>query len=307
MVSRTVRTPGGFGDVHRRDVRRRIGVSSLIRVATRGGCRTDGCQHHERQPAQDEASQPVPAAVMCRRTAPHSRRGARSCQLPHGLRCENRRRARASSTRRRTNSASPSDSRLRRGAIARRAVRAARRPPRLRRSARRARARRSSPARSARFPASSTSARSRRSRPPSRSSPRSRPTRPHVACGGSSPSRAASGSSAPCAPSSRRRSWRTSSRRSRSRTPRRVIVHIVRDGRDVVCSLLEKPWLRREQAEADDAGVPYGAYARFWVEPERREEFETASDARRAAWVWRSYVDGRSACSRTQSRSATRR
>ena len=42
--------------------------------------------------------------------------------------------------------------------------------------------------------------------------------------------------------------------------------------------------------DADDAGVPYGAYARFWVEPERRGEFETASDARRAAWVWRSYV-----------------
>ena len=68
------------------------------------------------------------------------------------------------------------------------------------------------------------------------------------------------------------------------------VVHIVRDGRDVVCSLLEKPWLRREQLQADDAGVPYGAYARFWVEPERRGEFEAASDARRAAWVWRSYV-----------------
>lgn len=68
------------------------------------------------------------------------------------------------------------------------------------------------------------------------------------------------------------------------------IVHIVRDGRDVVCSLLEKPWLRREQVEADDAGVPYGSYARFWVEPELRKEFEDASDARRAAWVWRSYV-----------------
>ena len=67
-------------------------------------------------------------------------------------------------------------------------------------------------------------------------------------------------------------------------------MHIVRDGRDAVCSLLEKPWLRREQAQADDAGVPYGAYARFWVEPERRGEFEAASDARRAAWVWRSYV-----------------
>jgi hypothetical protein len=72
--------------------------------------------------------------------------------------------------------------------------------------------------------------------------------------------------------------------------PEAHVVHIVRDGRDVVCSLLEKPWLQREQAQADDAGVPYGAYARFWVEPERRAEFEAASDARRAAWAWRSYL-----------------
>lgn len=72
--------------------------------------------------------------------------------------------------------------------------------------------------------------------------------------------------------------------------PEARIVHIVRDGRDVVCSLLEKPWLRPEQTRVDDAGVPYGSYARFWVEPERQAEFETASDARRAAWVWRSYV-----------------
>ena len=72
--------------------------------------------------------------------------------------------------------------------------------------------------------------------------------------------------------------------------PEAQVVHIVRDGRDVVCSLLEKPWLRAEQGRVDDAGIPYGSYARFWVEPERREEFEHASDARRAAWVWRSYV-----------------
>jgi Sulfotransferase family len=72
--------------------------------------------------------------------------------------------------------------------------------------------------------------------------------------------------------------------------PEARIVHIVRDGRDVVCSLLDKPWLRPRQHEADDAGVAYGAYPRFWVEPERRREFEEASDARRAAWVWRSYV-----------------
>jgi Sulfotransferase family len=68
------------------------------------------------------------------------------------------------------------------------------------------------------------------------------------------------------------------------------IVHIVRDGRDAVCSLLDKPWLRPQQAETDDAGIAYGIYARFWVEPERRREFEEVSDARRAAWVWRSYV-----------------
>ena len=72
--------------------------------------------------------------------------------------------------------------------------------------------------------------------------------------------------------------------------PEARVVHIVRDGRDVVCSLLEKPWLRPEQGRVDDAGIPYGSYARFWVEDERREEFEHASDARRAAWVWRSYV-----------------
>lgn len=72
--------------------------------------------------------------------------------------------------------------------------------------------------------------------------------------------------------------------------PQAKIVHIVRDGRDVVCSLLEKPWLRAGSRGADDAGISYGSYPRFWVEPERREEFERASDVRRAAWVWRSYV-----------------
>ena len=72
--------------------------------------------------------------------------------------------------------------------------------------------------------------------------------------------------------------------------PEARIVHIVRDGRDVACSLLDKPWLRRDQAGSDDAGLGYGSHARFWVEPDRRDEFETATDARRAAWVWRRYV-----------------
>jgi hypothetical protein len=72
--------------------------------------------------------------------------------------------------------------------------------------------------------------------------------------------------------------------------PEALVVHLVRDGRDVACSLLEKHWLRSEHSASDDAGVAYGAYARFWVEPERREEFEHASDARRAGWVWRAYL-----------------
>ena len=69
-------------------------------------------------------------------------------------------------------------------------------------------------------------------------------------------------------------------------------MHLVRDGRDVVCSLLERGWLSAERGGGDDAGLPYGARARFWVEPDRRAEFEAASDATRAAWAWRSYVDG---------------
>jgi hypothetical protein len=79
--------------------------------------------------------------------------------------------------------------------------------------------------------------------------------------------------------------------------PQATVVHIVRDGRDVVSSLLEKPWLRPQTGQSDDAGVPYGSYARFWVEPERCDEFERVSDARRAAWAWRRYV--------TAARSAT--
>jgi len=72
--------------------------------------------------------------------------------------------------------------------------------------------------------------------------------------------------------------------------PSAHIVHIVRDGRDVACSLLDKKWLSDELAGQDDAGIGYGSYARFWVEPERVEEFPVVSDARRAAWAWRRYV-----------------
>ena len=73
--------------------------------------------------------------------------------------------------------------------------------------------------------------------------------------------------------------------------PQAQAVHAIRDGRDVVCSLLERGWLNAAKEGGDDAGHAYGAEARFWVEPERRDEFSQVSDARRCAWAWRRYVE----------------
>jgi hypothetical protein len=72
--------------------------------------------------------------------------------------------------------------------------------------------------------------------------------------------------------------------------PEAIAVHVIRDGRDVATSLLERGWLSAERSGSDDARIPFGAYARFWVEPGREEEFGRASDARRSAWAWRRYV-----------------
>jgi hypothetical protein len=72
--------------------------------------------------------------------------------------------------------------------------------------------------------------------------------------------------------------------------PEASLLHIVRDGRDVACSLLERGWLSESRSGRDDAHASYGARARFWVEPDRAREFEQASDATRAAWAWRRYL-----------------
>ena len=72
--------------------------------------------------------------------------------------------------------------------------------------------------------------------------------------------------------------------------PQAVAVHVVRDGRDVVTSLLERGWLSAARTGADDARQAYGAHARFWVEAGREAEFTEVSDATRAAWAWRRYV-----------------
>jgi len=72
--------------------------------------------------------------------------------------------------------------------------------------------------------------------------------------------------------------------------PEAVAVHVIRDGRDVVTSLLERGWLSAERRGADDARLAFGSHTRFWVEPGREAEFESVSDATRAAWAWRRYA-----------------
>jgi Sulfotransferase family len=71
--------------------------------------------------------------------------------------------------------------------------------------------------------------------------------------------------------------------------PQSTVLHIIRDGRDVVCSLLAKGWLREREGR-DDARKPFGVHPRAWVEPDRGDEFTRAREAARAAWAWRRYV-----------------
>jgi Sulfotransferase family len=73
--------------------------------------------------------------------------------------------------------------------------------------------------------------------------------------------------------------------------PQAQIVHIVRDGRDVVCSLLDRGWLSAHRHGHDHVGNPLGSRPRFWVEAGREAAFAAASDARRAAWAWRRHVE----------------
>ena len=72
--------------------------------------------------------------------------------------------------------------------------------------------------------------------------------------------------------------------------PDAIAMHVVRDGRDVATSLLERGWLNAGREGADDARLSFGPHARFWVEPGREEEFSSVSDATRCAWAWRRYV-----------------
>ena len=71
-------------------------------------------------------------------------------------------------------------------------------------------------------------------------------------------------------------------------------VHIIRDGCDAAWSHHQKPWMRdalTDSGEEDMGGNPYGARARFWVEPERTAEFESTTTLHRCIWAWRRHVE----------------
>lgn len=76
--------------------------------------------------------------------------------------------------------------------------------------------------------------------------------------------------------------------------PQARFIHIIRDGRDVALSYSKKKWLQASQASSqlkEPGGYAYGPYARFWVEPERKQEFETTSDIHRCIWAWRRFTE----------------
>ncbi len=76
--------------------------------------------------------------------------------------------------------------------------------------------------------------------------------------------------------------------------PDAQFIHIVRDGRDAALSHSKKPWLQAASAQSqkrESSGYLHGPYARFWVEADRKDEFESTSDIHRCIWAWRRHME----------------
>lgn len=83
--------------------------------------------------------------------------------------------------------------------------------------------------------------------------------------------------------------------------PDAQFIHIIRDGRDSALSLSKKPWLAKKAANSgkyEPGGYPFGPYAQFWVEPDRRDEFESTSDIHRCIWAWQRFTQDAIAATR---------
>jgi Sulfotransferase family len=76
--------------------------------------------------------------------------------------------------------------------------------------------------------------------------------------------------------------------------PAGQFIHIIRDGRDAAVSHAEQPWLAAASAATTRhgrGGQLWGPQPRWWVEPERRDEFARVSDLVRSAWCWRRFTE----------------
>ena len=74
--------------------------------------------------------------------------------------------------------------------------------------------------------------------------------------------------------------------------PSAKFVHIYRDGRDVAASNFEKKWYHADtNGTSDYTGYPFGATPHFWVAPDERDAFCSASPHIRCAWVWKEYTE----------------
>ena len=75
--------------------------------------------------------------------------------------------------------------------------------------------------------------------------------------------------------------------------PKAKFIILSRDGRDVALSLSLKPWHLKESAslgKREPGGYLYGPYPHFYIEAERREEYEKTSDLHRCIWIWQRYA-----------------
>lgn len=76
--------------------------------------------------------------------------------------------------------------------------------------------------------------------------------------------------------------------------PDAKFVLVVRDGRDVACSLLSKPWhLRKSLADStrDHSNYRAGPYPHYYIEKRRFSEYFETSDIHRCIWIWRRHVE----------------
>jgi hypothetical protein len=76
--------------------------------------------------------------------------------------------------------------------------------------------------------------------------------------------------------------------------PDAQFIHIIRDGRDAALSHSKQPWMQSASADSghtESGGYLQGPYPRFWVEPERRQEFELTTDIHRCIWAWRRHTE----------------